>query len=1010
MQNKTRLKSPIAKGISLALGMSLMAPIYAQQNDGTSEGASTGSDVEVIAVMGIRGSLMRSMDTKRESVGVVDAINSEDIGKFPDTNLAESLQRITGVSIDRVNGEGSRVTVRGLGADFNLVTLNGRQLPTNSGLGRSFDFGDLASEGVAGVEVYKTGKAHVPTGGIGATINILSFKPLEESQMKASFGVKAVNDGSTVTGDTWTPEFSGIFSNTFFDDTVGVALIASVQERNNGAQSATTNFFQETDGASIAPGVGLDGTQPSAGDIVGIPRNIVYQLSEVERTRTNAQLTLQYAPNDDLTVTLDYTYAEQEVSSSFNDVSFWVAQVPDAVLWTEGPIVSPLVYSEFNREPDFPHAAGGGASVNELNSVGINFEWVVNDELELTFDYHDSSSSRSPNDMVRGSNSFLTVAGLRPIVGEDPVTGAPISLGSRASTTIDYRGDIPVTTTTSNDPLSPDDMRLTGSTYANDWAEMDIEQAQITGKFYLDDDQTINFGAGISKVANFQASSLVQRNTWGVNQASALGSMSDLMRPASLSGVFDSFSSGDQINNNFFLFDYTEVARRAIFLESLDPSNPLYLAPAEQNEMRVEGSCGNGFCPDFNPGFGNNFEEDTQFAYLQYTLKGDLFDEYPFGLMLGLRYEETEVVSGSASRTYTQVDWAGTSEWIAIPAENEVLSSLEASYDNLLPSLDFDIDINDDMKLRYSYSTTIARAGYGQLIGTLNIANFISYNATGLYRATGSLGNPGLLPFESENNDVSYEWYYSDSSYFSIGYFHKTVSNFITSTTRQDVALFPDLAFPGFGPLFEDAVAALGGTPTNQAIREWIFENRAGEAGVDPAAGTITGIVGRDDPAVFDIDTLINSDREVTIDGWEVALQHDFEDTGFGFIVNATFVDSDSKFDRLVSDRNQEAITGLSDTRNAILYYDKDGIQVRLAYNWRDEWLSFAGGPQPGYVDEYEQWDMNASYDFNNGFIVFVEAINITDETTRGYARDYLQVAGVTQTGPRYQFGVRYTY
>jgi TonB-dependent receptor len=993
MQNKTRLKSPIAKGISLALGMSLMAPIYAQENEEVSEAAASGGDVEIIAVMGIRGSLMRSMDTKRESVGVVDAINSEDIGKFPDTNLAESLQRITGVSIDRVNGEGSRVTVRGLGADFNLVTLNGRQLPTNSGLGRSFDFGDLASEGVAGVEVYKTGKAHVPTGGIGATINILSFKPLEQSQMKASFGVKAVNDTSTVTGDTWTPEFSGIYSNTFFDDTFGVAFVASVQERNNGAQSVTTDFFAEVDGGTIRDGVGLDGTQPSEGDIVGIPRNVVYQLSEVERTRTNAQLTLQYAPMDNLTVTLDYTYAEQEVSSSFNDVSFWVAQSPDEVLWSDGPIVSPLVYSEFNREPDFPHAAGGGASVNEMNSVGINFDWIVSDELELTLDYHDSNSSRSPDDLIRGSNSFLTVAGLRG--------------NSRASTTIDYRGDIPVTTTTANDPLSPDDMRLTGSVYANDWAEMDIEQAQFTGKYYLNADQTINFGVGLSKVANFQASSLVQRNTWGVQQASALGSMTDLMTPASLTGVYDSFSSGDQINNDFFLFDYTEVAARALFLESLNPANPLYLAPDAGAEL---GSCGNSFCPDFDQGFGNNFEEESQYAYIQYELKGDLLDEYPYGLMVGLRYEETDVVSGSASRNYTQVEWVAASEWIARDDGTEVLSGLEASYDNLLPSLDFDVEINDDMKVRYSYSTTIARAGYGELIGSLNIANFIQYNSSGLYRATGSLGNPGLLPFESENNDISYEWYYDDASYFSIGYFHKTVSNFITSTTRQDVALFPDLAFPGFGPLFEEAVSALGGTPSNQEIREWIFENRGGEAGVDAAAGIITGVVGRDDPATFDVDTRINSDREVTIDGWEVALQHDFEDTGFGFIVNATFVDSDSTFDRLVSDRNQEAVVGISDTRNAIVYYDKDGIQIRLAYNWRDEWLSFSGGTQPGYVDAYEQWDMNASYDFNNGFIVFFEGINLTDETTRGFARDYLQVAGVTQTGPRYQIGVRYTY
>ena len=108
------------------------------------------------------------------------------MGKFPDSNLAESLQRVSGVSIDRERGEGSRVTVRGWGPEYNLVTLNGRFMPTST-LGdgasapstRSFDFANLASEAIAGVEVYKTGRADIPTGGIGSTINIKTTKPLD---------------------------------------------------------------------------------------------------------------------------------------------------------------------------------------------------------------------------------------------------------------------------------------------------------------------------------------------------------------------------------------------------------------------------------------------------------------------------------------------------------------------------------------------------------------------------------------------------------------------------------------------------------------------------------------------------------------------------------------------------------------------------------------------------------------------------------------------------------------
>src|SRR4051812_28067900 len=180
-------------------GVVLINPVFAQE--------PAADQLDEVVVTGIRGSLKQSMEIKRDATGVVDAISAEDIGKFPDSNLAESLQRITGVSIDRVNGEGSAITVRGFGPNFNLVTLNGRQLPAATvgtisgnptsagaqGTSRSFDFATLASEGVSGLEVYKTGNAAVPSGGIGATINIKTIRPLDGGN-KSSIGVKAVFD------------------------------------------------------------------------------------------------------------------------------------------------------------------------------------------------------------------------------------------------------------------------------------------------------------------------------------------------------------------------------------------------------------------------------------------------------------------------------------------------------------------------------------------------------------------------------------------------------------------------------------------------------------------------------------------------------------------------------------------------------------------------------------------------------------------------------------------------
>src|SRR4051812_18301776 len=164
------------------------------------EAAPADDHVEEIVVTGLRQSLVTSETIKRESSGVVDVITSEDIGKFPDTNLAESVQRVPGVTIDRMNNEGSRVTVRGFGPEFNLVTLNGRSMPGSVIPGenatRSFEFENLSSDGIAGVTVYKTGRADISSGGIGSTINITTARPFDYHTTRATFSAKVTDDTS----------------------------------------------------------------------------------------------------------------------------------------------------------------------------------------------------------------------------------------------------------------------------------------------------------------------------------------------------------------------------------------------------------------------------------------------------------------------------------------------------------------------------------------------------------------------------------------------------------------------------------------------------------------------------------------------------------------------------------------------------------------------------------------------------------------------------------------------
>ena len=173
---------------------------------------------DAIVVTGIRASLENALDLKRETIGVVDAISAQDIGNFPDANIAESLQRIPGVSVDRVNGEGRGITVRGLGPEFNTVLLNNRLLSTEGG-GRSFSFDILSSELISGAEVYKSSEARLQEGGIGSTVILRTARPTDRAGFRFAGSASGRHDS---TSDKITPVVSGVVSASNQDRTFGV--------------------------------------------------------------------------------------------------------------------------------------------------------------------------------------------------------------------------------------------------------------------------------------------------------------------------------------------------------------------------------------------------------------------------------------------------------------------------------------------------------------------------------------------------------------------------------------------------------------------------------------------------------------------------------------------------------------------------------------------------------------------------------------------------------------------
>ena len=990
-------QTPIALAVSLAVAES------AAQAQEAASATADGMPVEEVIVTcwmereemqcGILQSLRQSMAIKRSQDGVVDAITAEDIGDFPDSNLAESLQRITGVSIDRERGEGARVTVRGFGPDFNLVLLNGRQMPTTSGLGRSFDFGDLASEGVATVEVYKSGRADVPTGGIGSTINIRTTEPLASEGMRFTATASGLHDRSA-DGGGFTPEISALFSNTFADDRAGIALSVVRQERDSGTNTARVdgwrsfpgevhNDWGATVGRAEWGGIPLDDNQrnrPGEGDIYSVPQAISYELAEYERVRTNGQLTLQWQASDTVAAKLDYTFSELELERTYSNLSAWFNFGGQETVWTDGPQASPLVYAENSSGSDYSMAGGQDAWRTDNRATGFNLLWDASDRLSVEFDYHDATADRTPNSRF-GDSALLSTAAF-----------------SRDKTTGYFGRDLPVLELRLSNPLSPDDMIVTGSVFQNNVSTMDTTQMRLGGNYDIDVRfvENVDFGVQMTEVDNRSAGSVVQRDAWG--GVSQPGAIADLLAPASSRGAFDQVPGGDDARRqvDYFTFDMAELVART---EAL-------MASGEATTFRLTdmGDCGTGLCTSSRFNQDRRTVEDTTAVYAQAHFATEA-GVRPVDIRVGVRWERTDVDSTALSPRYTQLDWVAGNELSPVGASEGDFTSLAGDYSVFLPSFDFKIGFTDDIVGRFSYSETITRPNYGDIQGGQTIDSPVRIDG-----GTGNRGNPALLPFESRNLDLSFEYYYSENSYVAAGYFRKSVENFIGTSSVVENTF--ELPHPALGPLAADARAATGSSE-GEALYTWILENRADQPGVDAANGVISGVAGRDPSSPFDLTVPVNIE-EATMTGWEFVVQHSFGDSGFGAIVNATIVDADVEYDDF-SLSEQFVLTGLSDSANVVAFYDKDGVSVRLAYNWRDEFLAGTGqanvgsGP-PTNTGAYHQLDLSASYWVRDEIQVYVDALNITDETTHSFGRSDLQTLFAAQLGPRYNVGVRYRF
>lgn len=1030
-----RLSAGLARSASaIAITASLMMPAIA-----LAQNATTAEDE--IVVTGIRAALDQAIAIKRDSAGVVDAISAEDIGKFPDTNLAESLQRITGVSITRANGEGSQVAVRGFSGGFNLVTLNGRQLPSSlidtstgnafaRGTSRSFDFQNLASEGVSRLEVYKTGRANIPTGGIGASINVVTARPLDSRQsgLSGSVAAKALYDSTVENAESKlskiTPEISGLINWKNAADTFGVRVYGAYQLRESTSVQSNPNYWNIV---PLADFLNTSGTYIDASTVVTnrpttpyvqIPDDSRYQFSENRRERLNLQGVLQFRPTESLEIAIDGLYARNKLQDERTEQTNWFQRKFNAVTFDDHKQMQSAVILAEAIQADKGYEQQRFAFDTDLYSVGGNLKWEFADNLALTLDgNHARSHSRPDNPNGSSAVTFSIGAPVRASHHLDFTTGFP-----QQSETIN---DCPATNGgrggNCNNQLDLGDVGTQIARVITAEQQSRINQFGADLAWDLGEGSRFNFGGNFvdAKMHSTTRNTQQMLGDWGITDTGIVGRMAgDLVSTFCLTCKFDRYnpnSAGSAL-----------VAFRGNAVDLLNIFSPYY-EPVAGRGTTLQGSA------------DDTVGEKTWAVYGQLNWDGELAGR-PASALIGVRYERTNVRSVALQSVPLAIRWASDNDLYVDggPAGDAVI--VKAKYDSLLPSVDFKVEPIDNVFTRASFSRTLARADYGSLFASVGANAPNRPTALGAAAAEANMQNPALLPLVSDNFDVSVEWYYKPSSFVSVGFFSKNVRNFIGNQITNG-NLFglrdPSTSAPGSRsgiamnylstnnlPLTDINLfaytALLVKHAGNQAAATTEFQaNYTAPGGLSTAyynslATAIDIMPDANDPLFdFAISGPINN-REGNIHGFEFAWTHFFGRTGFGLSASYTKVYGDVNVDPYADPNvNVFALTGLGDSANITGIYDKNGISARVSYNWRDKHLSGVNrgaNRNPLFTDTFGTLDASISVDVTPNLSLSLDAVNLTSEPFRQYARTKTNLVYVQELKPRFYLGARYRF
>ncbi|MGM9484294.1 TonB-dependent receptor [Roseateles sp. NT4] len=993
-----------ATPIATAVGIALLTLGSAQAQTAAADKPADANQLETVVVTGYRSSIEKSLDRKRNSDAIVDVISAEDVGKFPDKNVADALQRVPGVIINRDGGEGKNVSVRGLSSALTLTELNGNYIATAESNGdptRSFNYTLMPSNMLGSAELFKTPEARLDEGGVGGTVILRTRRPLDQ---KSGTGFVSAEGTTADTTGKVDGQFSGQYSWHDEGSRLGVLVGLTSQKRTSRGMSTGTEswtWYGRDEGGS-AVDVNGNATPGAPGSYWGgtgfydqngnyythfaMPNVTSFSIKEEERKRTGAQLTVQFKPVDSLTLTGNYFRFDLSQNSQTNTLKIpeWsIAHFNGDGNWKGGRMLDSLTF-----DPSHTIVTGAAYSVhpgkayycNEAQAAAAGKQpggWGSDDCAmplpQITGSYNREKAKSQTADFEadwRGQSLDATFK-----IGRTKAEGTPqqwrVSMKPRrqnadgsyslGNTVAAYNTVGTPTATFAPDLL--DKLRAgigeidTGSTDSS-WTRnsnyQNYGQADFTWHLESNWLDSVQFG-------------FKQRNG-GVHRAT--GNNYWVCAGANPSDYAKRYQAGCDPNAGKFLPEY-------VYAQSLDKIKGGFNAnifPGIDYASYINhlNTTYGAMQTRDEPNFVYNVDEKISAAYVQANIRTDRLRGN-----VGLRLVRTKQHADSTD----QVDYYNAYFWrvngvlqpcngapaagapagsgcqggfTTLPDDTNnpnsghtssfVVTSLDRTYTDALPSFNLAYDLSKDLVLRAAASKVISRPGYGDIASPGGLTSCAQQYVTDHQIIgggcdlgwTGSGSNKKLEPYKATQFDLGLEWYFHRGSVLGFNAFRKNVKNFTV-------------------PVIQDVSMAVGG----QTVTVKNYSTTAGG-------------------------------RNGVSQGVELFAQHTL-DFGLGFQFNYT-ANHTNNAEITLEDGTKlgksPLVGSAKNQANLTVFYETDQYLLRASYNRRGEVVNGKVSGLFLYDEPYSQIDLNAGYNITKQLSVTASVLNVTRQVARQHLGD----------------------